>query len=275
MESPSTILALFLLLALICQSGAADRSKRSCTRPGETSISYRGDGEGALPQIYDALVTCAEIWSLRLDMTMSGCVLGSQPWTFDFQGDRFPPLEHLSLSKFDFKSDRPAKLGWQSSTGPVDYFRQQILKPMLPAMGPSVPRSSEPTLERWLHAMDFTKVKSLEINEDPYFCARMQHELPGLRNLTMHLANSISDAARGFLQAVPPLEHLSLRAASPYFTTLTNPTEQPFLLRRSSRGMARLCALSVCTRLRARCLSAVDLRSARPKLRPSALRVRI
>ena len=231
MKKLSAALTLLLLLALVCSISEASRSKRPCTRPGETSISYRGDGEGHLPQIYDALATCPNITSLELDLTMQGCVVRPQPWTFDFRdGDRFPPLNHLSLSRFDFKDDHRWEWGWRGSLSPLLYLAQDQLGSMIPAMKPSTPWPPERTLERWLRAMDFTQVEALEIDEDDYFCVRMQHELPGLRNLTMHVGSNLTDDARGFLEAIPPLEFLSLRAAAPYLYDPCKPNRTRFPL---------------------------------------------
>ena len=78
--------------------------------------------------------------------------------------------------------------------------------------------------------MDFTQLESLEMNEDRFFCQRMQHELPGLRHLTMLTHTNMSREARTFLQGIPPLESLSLRASAPYQYDRCNPRRAQFPL---------------------------------------------
>ena len=79
----------------------------------------------------------------------------------------------------------------------------------------ALPGPPESPLEPWLRAMDFTHVQSLEISEDDHFCERMGRELPRLRDLTLHGYANLTAAARAFLQEMPPLEALALRARVP------------------------------------------------------------
>ena len=69
----------------------------ACTRPDESAITYRSDGDG-LSKVYDDLLACPNITSLDLDFVWTGCVGPSEPWAFDFQpGDRLPALQKLSM----------------------------------------------------------------------------------------------------------------------------------------------------------------------------------
>lgn len=83
----------------------------SCTDQNKTAIVYRGDSS-ALRGIYKDLVSCPNITSLELDLTLSGCVVPPEPWYFDFRnGDKFPALRKLTLSGYDF-SERPGMDIW-------------------------------------------------------------------------------------------------------------------------------------------------------------------
>lgn len=86
------------MIALLAMLVTPTRStQHECKDPNKTEIIYQGDGEG-LPEIYDTLVACPNITSLDLDMTLTGCVVGPEPWHFQFEeGDRFPMLQKLSL----------------------------------------------------------------------------------------------------------------------------------------------------------------------------------
>lgn len=88
----SILCVIFFLLSSLAYSRPS-----SCIRPNSTEVIYRGDGD-ELEEIYNALVTCADITTLDLDFVWSGCTPPSEPWAFQFkQKDRFPALQRLSL----------------------------------------------------------------------------------------------------------------------------------------------------------------------------------
>ena len=199
---------LCLLLGLLAPAVGSYRSVKSCTRPSVTSISYRGDGAGELPEIYEALVTCPNITTLELDLVEEGCVVSGGPWTFDFRdGDRFPPLKRLSLLGFDFEDGRSSNARFHNRNSK-------------PAVSP---------LKRWQQAIDWRHVESLEIDENAFFFGRMGNALPALRNLTVHLTANMFEEARGFLSLVPSLEalHLHVRAPNRFDKPVRNRTDLP------------------------------------------------
>lgn len=90
------------LLASLSPVVLAESMAKTCARPDENALSYRGDGPEhsyryinklTVSDLYEALITCSNITSLDGDFTMTGCVEHGYPWSFDFQeGDRFPAL---------------------------------------------------------------------------------------------------------------------------------------------------------------------------------------
>jgi hypothetical protein len=72
------------------------------------------------------------------------------------------------------------------------------------------------SLEKWLRAIDFTKVQELELgNTQQTFFDRIKRELPRLRKLTMDVSDFPSHTM-DFLDSTPLLEALSIRVSSPY-----------------------------------------------------------
>ncbi|KAK5115587.1 hypothetical protein LTR85_009758 [Meristemomyces frigidus] len=227
--------ALTLLVCLLAFLAAANWGSQQCARPNETSISYRGDGR-RLPTIYKDLVTCPKIESLDLDLGWSGCTPPSDPWLFNFrEGDRFPALQKLSLSGYDL-ADRGRwpryNRSWWSA---FQDLAREALGEVLPQWTLDALFKRESNLDRWLRAMDFTKLEELHLgNEQDLFYERMEHELPALKRLSLELRNTgatMPEQQTDFLREIPSLESLSIWIGAPweYAAGDKNRTQFPLL----------------------------------------------
>lgn len=98
-----------------------------------------------MPGIYDALVTCPNITSLDLDLTTGGCVVTDDPWLFQFrEGDRFPALQKLSVSSYDFDDSRRQRWDNLMWKGSWQYAAQDLLGVVFPQLAPqNLPRRGQ------------------------------------------------------------------------------------------------------------------------------------
>ncbi len=104
--------------------------------------SYGGeDDKHIIDQLYANLISCTDVLSLSLKIFQGGCVVSDgNPWSFNFRkGDTFPHLESLTLSGYD-RDSRKTTSWW--------------------AQMPS-------NLESWRLAMDWTRLKYLDIDLPP------------------------------------------------------------------------------------------------------------
>lgn len=80
---------------------------------------------------------------------------------------------------------------------------------------------TETNLDKWLRAMDFSKIEELHLaQEDKAFYERMKNELPSLRKASFEWSNSgaqVSEERVDFIRNVPPLESLSIDIGAPYY----------------------------------------------------------
>ncbi|KAL9620750.1 MAG: hypothetical protein Q9160_004763 [Pyrenula sp. 1 TL-2023] len=190
---------------------------RPCTKPDETSISYRGDGT-KLHDIYNALTTCPNITSLDLDLTWTGCDEPTSDWYFAFrEEDKFPKIRKLGISDYDLEGlERVGSQPW-----PLLGQAQEIIGKAFASFSRSASKPREPNLVHWMRAMDFAELEELSLGSgSELFYKRMKSELPNLQSLSMisHATrnSSIPDYQLEFLDTVPQLTSLSIHIGAPY-----------------------------------------------------------
>lgn len=114
---------------------AAFRYKTDCKRPNETSIVHVGNSVD-LRSVYNDLVTCPNITTLHIHLTMMGCDVPREPWHFEFRkGDRFPALRKLSLCGYDFE-EIPFPDAW-TMEGTWEYTAYQAFSKVKSFLTPS------------------------------------------------------------------------------------------------------------------------------------------
>lgn len=163
-----------------------------------------GGNDQIVDSLYTELVSCSRIRSLSLSIRQGGCVVDdTNPFSFTFkQGDRFPDLENLTLSGYDWDSFETAR--WRGST-------------------PS-------SLEFWCKTMNWNTLKRLNIDRPPksFFNAFSGTErLSGLESLVLRPLSGFwgdeetfcdldESAAQlrhnytAFVAGLPPLRELSI-----------------------------------------------------------------
>ena len=121
----------------------------NCTSTRLTHHNYYGTNwVSSTYDVYRHLIACANIDSLSLSFAQGGCVIDHSPRAFNFRaGDRFPDLEELTVSGYDW-----------GVTG----------------------------LEAWKNAMNWGKLKRLDIDRPPnIFLQALSKELHGLDTLIL------------------------------------------------------------------------------------------
>lgn len=161
------------------------------------SLVYDGESGERLNQLYDALVTCPNIRSLSLSLSQGGCVIEDRRRSFSWKrGDRFPRLENLSLSGYDW-DDR-------------------------------VNSRAQSNAEYWRASMDWSKLKRLDFSlPSNLFLDTFRSELGGLESLVLRhrlgfwgdeetlcgfdaTAEALRQNYTSFIAALPPLHELSI-----------------------------------------------------------------
>ena len=157
--------------------------------------------EDAMDKIYEEVVSCPNVRSLNLRIYEAGCVssVGLQSWDF-LEGDRFPDLESLTLSGYL----------WDDTPFAADLTEFS-------------------TLERWDHAMDWTKLKSLDLSFPPVsfmdyfskgqlrglksFMVRPEYGIYGDEKTLCGQSDNVEkhrQALISFVAGLPPLEKLGI-----------------------------------------------------------------
>ena len=109
----------------------------------DTVVSYGGRDAGhMLDHLYSHLIACTNVRSLSLTIFQGGCEIDdTNPRSFEFRnGDNFPQLENLTLSGYDWDA-RKTTPWWASQMSS--------------------------SLQSWRVAMDWSKVKHLDIDLPP------------------------------------------------------------------------------------------------------------
>ncbi|MCJ1391869.1 hypothetical protein MMC18_004736 [Xylographa bjoerkii] len=151
--------------------------------------------------LYKSLLACPNMRSLSFSVSQGGCSISDDPWSFNWkQGDRFPDLEDLTLSGYDWESKRGS--GW------------------------STHRPS--SVDAWKAAMNWTLLRRLDLDRPPNsFLEAFQGELHGLESLVLRprwgfwgdedtfcasdeAAEQLRENYTTFIRALPPLRELSI-----------------------------------------------------------------
>ena len=109
--------------------------------------------------LYHNLISCPNVRSVSLSMAQGGCVIGADPWSFNWRkSHRFPNLENLTLSGYDWDSREHT-----SRRGP---------RPL--------------SARAWKTAMDWSKLKRLDMDIPPHsFLEAFHGELTSLESLVL------------------------------------------------------------------------------------------
>ncbi|KAH8689894.1 hypothetical protein BGW36DRAFT_307061 [Talaromyces proteolyticus] len=156
-----------------------------------------GESDERLDQLYHALVACPNIQSLSLSLSQGSCIIGDTRRSFSWKkGDRFPALENLTLSGYD----------WD--------FRVNSREPS--------------NAEHWKASMDWSKLKRLDFSlPSNSFLETFRDELGGLESLVLRhrlgfwgdeetlcafdaTAEELRQNYTSFIAALLPLHELSI-----------------------------------------------------------------
>ena len=163
--------------------------------------AYGTQDGNAIDPLYKVLLACLTTKSLSLSVSQGGCTIGDDPWSFNWNaGDRFPDLEELTLSGYD----------WESLN---DVGR--------PTRRPS-------SIEAWKAAMNWTLLKRLDLDRPQYsFLETFRGTLHSLESLTLRprwgfwgdektfcafdeAAEQLRQNYTTFIAALPPLRELGI-----------------------------------------------------------------
>lgn len=163
----------------------------------ESLVYDGGESDERLNQLYNTLVSCSNIRSLSLSLSQSSCTIGDTRRSFGWKkDDRFPPLENLTLSGYD----------WD--------FRVNSREPS--------------NAEQWRASMDWSKLKRLDFSlPSNSFLETFRGELDGLESLVLRhgsgfwgdeetlcafdaAAEKLRQNYTSFIAALPPLHELSI-----------------------------------------------------------------
>ncbi len=170
----------------------------------DVSVNYP-DGEGlgnAIDHLYETLTTCHNIRSLSLQLSQGGCdVSGPSPRSFRWEeGKLFPDLEALTISGYDWDARESSWCNRNSPSG----------------------------VEAWKSAMDWRKLKHLNIDLPPKsFLEAFHSELNSLDSLSLrprwtlwgdetslcdfdNATDEIRQNYTSFITSLPPLQTLSV-----------------------------------------------------------------
>ncbi|KAH8700978.1 hypothetical protein BGW36DRAFT_425778 [Talaromyces proteolyticus] len=187
---------------------------RNPITPAEPGVIRYGGGGSGLEGVYKTLTTNQSIRHLLLSYRSYGCIVDSQPFAFEFgDGDRFPPLETLYLSEYEFMNTREyeyEKQRWETS---VLY---KLLK-TLAGLGLNFTPDSrltvpEPNIDKWLRVMDFSNIQDLELSwpEDIFF-HRLTNKLPKVKRFLLRAnLNQYRDDYIMFIKSLEGLQTLEL-----------------------------------------------------------------
>jgi hypothetical protein len=149
------------------------------------------------------MTVCDNIRSLSIAISRQGCVIDSVTNSFNWtEGDTFSTLDHLSVSGY----------GWVPDKKYNDLFGEEIRSASLPA---------------WKAAMDWCKLKSLDVARPPReFLDTFHGELHSLESFKLRPAwrngweetlcdfdqnaTTLREAYTRFIKALPPLKELSI-----------------------------------------------------------------
>ena len=169
----------------------------------DVGISYgTGSSEISIEDAYATLVGCPNIWSLTVDVEQGGCSIGG-PFSFPFrQNDRFPALETLKVSAYNWKEETPYE--WEPGLRP-------------------------PSTIAWKEAMDWSKLKHLDLALPPiaFFGNTTGDQLKNLESLVLRPLNGfwgdveslcthkkgaedLRRAVFSFVASTPPLKALTI-----------------------------------------------------------------
>lgn len=163
----------------------------------DSLISTLGDSNEPVRRLYKTLVACPNVRSLSLSLSQGGCDVSETPRSFDWKkGDRFPTLENLTLSGYDWNS-------------------------MVRGTGKS-------NAEYWKEVMDWSQLKRLDLSLPPNsFLETFRNNFDSLTSLSLRpefgfwgdeltlcefneAAQELRQNYTSFVVDLPPLRELSI-----------------------------------------------------------------
>ncbi|MCJ1418571.1 hypothetical protein MMC32_004919 [Xylographa parallela] len=172
-----------------------------CSDSVKIDSAYGTQDGNAIDPLYKTLLACPTTKSLSLSVSQGGCTIGNDPWSFNWKaGDRFPDLEDLTLSGYDWESQHGS--GWATRR-------------------PS-------SIGAWKAAMNWSLLKRLNLDRPPSsFLEAFRGKLHSLDTLVLRpqwgfwgdedtfcASDEAAEQLRGnyttFIAALPPLRELSI-----------------------------------------------------------------
>ena len=160
-----------------------------------------GGSRNGVDHLYNTLIECQNARSVSLSISQGGCLIDDDPFSFPWRaGDRLPDLENLTLSGYD----------WE------------------PWVSPWSEHSRPSSARAWKNAMDWGKLKRLDIDRPPNsFLEAFHGELSDLESLVLRPrwafwgdevtlcsfnedGNELRQNYTSFITALPPLRELSI-----------------------------------------------------------------
>ncbi|MCJ1398349.1 hypothetical protein MMC11_001547 [Xylographa trunciseda] len=179
-----------------------------CSDHVKVDSAYGTQYGNAIDPLYKSLIACSNVRSLDFSVSQGGCSISDDPWSFDWKkGDRFPNLEDLTLSGYD----------WESQTS----FGQSAHRPF--------------SVDAWKAAMDWSLLKRLNLDRPPNsFIEAFQGELHSLESLILRprwgfwgdeetfcaldeAAEQLRENYTNFIVALPPLHELEISGMGQLF----------------------------------------------------------
>ncbi|KAF1814695.1 hypothetical protein P152DRAFT_455742 [Eremomyces bilateralis CBS 781.70] len=148
--------------------------------------------------VHRALISCPNITSLRLRVTLLGCSSWPDRWSFPFAldgKDTYPNLRTLHLEGYDF--DQREWNDLQSRLGPMRWYERwadwifsgKAFKQISFNISLSAEQREKDNLDLWLDAMDWGMVEELALADNranyTYFFGKASKALTGLQRLQL------------------------------------------------------------------------------------------
>ncbi|KAF2257653.1 hypothetical protein CC78DRAFT_205284 [Lojkania enalia] len=165
--------------------------------PGYKSLGREGTSFDTMASVHSALLSCPNITSLDLRVTLLGCSEFPDRWNFPFKlegGDKYPPLKSLRLEGYRFlgqewEESKISEIGypgqWRIEKF-FDWWRSGNLEKYMKFRKIESAQRSKTNLDLWLDAMDWEQLESLALIDNhgqDVFLEKAAPRLKSLQNL--------------------------------------------------------------------------------------------
>ncbi|KAF2729574.1 hypothetical protein EJ04DRAFT_65241 [Polyplosphaeria fusca] len=169
---------------------------------------------GSMVTLHSSLITCPNIQTLDLRLTMLGCTEFPDRWNFPFKlegGDSYPSLQSLRLEGYHFTSrewsnDRPYA-SWMDGLPWYERLAEWIFsgRALRVARYSQIPmhQRNKTNMELWLDAMDWSKLETLALLDNTGQDDLLGHAglFPALRDLDIFGSGNLTTK---FIQELQP-----------------------------------------------------------------------